>query len=502
MNKFISRGVALLLLAGALVACGTDKDSEKQTDASTTDSESVSVTETETAKPSHYEAKVPAADFKEKVFKVADISPDTYDILYGFDFETDSADVVETAIFQRNRDIEEQFNMRFEHKYYATWDATIPVLQNQATSDTDDFQLIMMINREAFSAAVAGYIMPYENIPYVDLSNPWYMKHVNEMLTIGGETVVAYSEECLNAYLQNSCVFFNKQVVADLDLEDPYELVRDGKWTQDAFYSMAVEAIYDVDGGGKFSHKDGDRYGVVTEADFFFPSMWVGSGINTIEKDENDMPVYTAPGNNTLIEAITTLGQYVDRDGFYLDSFTANFNGGGEPARTGGTQYFAEGHALFRYGIVGNVEALRDMKADFGILPTPKYDESQDRYYGRMIDGWVHVAPTSVQDLELLGTMMEALGAESMNYVRPAYFEKALGSKLTRDPDSEEMLNLIFDNITLDLGDTAWAGYVRGPLNDHIVKNGGNNLVSYLTSLENSTNTLIADTLEAMQNRE
>ncbi len=505
MSKHLTRVAAILLLAASLVACG-DADNGPDTNApdTSTGTETATVSdEAMTTDIPHYEAIVPAdTDFKEKVFKVASVDPVGNDIIYGFDFESDSADVVESAIFRRNRDIEDTYNMRFAHTYYTNWDALTPIMTNQATSGLDEYQLIMMINRRAFTAAVEGYLMPYSEIPYVDIKQPWYMQHVNEMLTVSNETIVAYTEECLNAYLQNSCVFFNKQVIADLDMENPYELVRDGKWTQDAFYSMAMEAVYDVNGNDKWSHIDGDRYGVVTEADFFFPSMWVGSGLNTIEKDKNDIPVYTAPGNEKLISAISTLGDYVERPGFYIDSFNNSMEGGEGDARLGGTKYFANGHALFRYGIVGQVEGLRDMKADFGILPTPKYDESQDKYYGRMIDGWIHVPPTSVQDREMLGVMIEALGAESMNYVRPAYFEKALGSKLTRDPDSEEMLNLIFDNITLDLGDTAWAKHVRATMNDQISRGRASDMTSTLASIETTINKVIADMLSAVENRE
>ena len=113
-------------------------------------------------------------------------------------------------------------------------------------------------------------------------------------------------------------------------------------------------------------------------------------------------------------------------------------------------------------------------EADFGILPLPKYDESQSAYYGRMIDGWLHIAPNTEQNRELLGTMMEALGAESRNFVIPAYFDIALTYKYTRDTDSEDMLSMIFDNVMVDLGDTVWYDRIRAPLQGEIEKLNGN----------------------------
>lgn len=491
MNRklFSTLCIPALLLA-AFVSCGDSSTSPVQT----TEVPEVTEAQTEAVTEFRYEPNVPKADFGGEVFRVASCDPNSFTCILGFDFEEDSADSVESSIYLRNRKIEETYNVKFEHQYYSDWVPLPSLLQEQAMTGDDTYQLIMMINREAFKAATMGYMLPYSDIPYVDTTQPWYMQHVNEMLTVGGETVVAYTDECVNAYLQTCCLFFNKQILNDNDFDDPYTLVREGKWTQDAFYSMAKTAMKDVDGNGKF--EVGDIFGVGTEEDFFYPSMWVGSGINTITKNADDIPVYTASGDERLVDAITVLIDHMKIDGFVIDSFKYKL-GSGEEARTAGCRYFADGNALFRYGIVANVRSLRDMDADFGILPSPKYDETQERYYGRMIDGWIHVAPTSVQNTELLGTMIEALGAESKNFVIPAFFDVALTDKLTRDGDSEEMLDIIFDNITLDLGDTVWYEAVRVKLNPQI-NNKKNDTASFLTMLQKSVDKTIQNALDAL----
>ena len=486
--------LALLAVGSTLLSCSdSGEGSEQMTTVTTSAAEAV---ETETA--ALYRENVPAADFGGETFRVIGCDPEAFSCILGFDFDEDSADSVESAIYHRNRAIEERYNVTFEHEYRSDWAEMADIMRNAAISGDDYYQLIMMINREAFKAAISGYVMPYENIPHIDTTQPWYMQKVNEMLTIGDTTVVAYTDECTNAYLQTVCVFYNKQILAENDLANPYELVREGKWTQDAFYEMATTAIRDINGDSKYDIND--TYGIITEGDMLYPAMWVGAGINTVEKDENDIPVYTAPGNERLISAIDKLVDHIVTDGFMLDSFDAKL-GDGEQARINGTTYFAEGKSLFRVGVVAYVRELRDMNADFGILPTPKYDETQEGYYGRMIDGWIHLPPSSVQNLELLGTMMEALGAESKNYVIPAFFDVALTQKLTRDVDSEEMLDIIFDNITLDLGDTVWYEDIRGQLQGPIA-DGKRDMASRLTKIEKRVNKTIEKALEAFNNRE
>ncbi len=479
--------LSAMLLALLLAACGADSGNE------TTTQNAATTPETEAETEFRYTPNVPDSDFGGEEFKVLSISYNTYPITLGFDFEEDSADIVQSSIYKRNRAIEEDYNINFSCTYVNEWGDPIPVLKEQAMAGDDEYQLIMMICREAFKAAIEGYVLPYDGVPHIDTTQPWYMKNVNDMMSIGGTTVLAYTDECMNAYLQNCCVFFNKQLIANLDLDDPYQMVRDGKWTHDAFYELATAAISDINGDGKYDV--GDRFGVNSEADFFFPSMWVGSNINTIEKDNSDIPIYTVPGNEALTDIIDVTVDHLKVDGFYIDSNNAFPGGAGDAARDQGCQYFAEGNTMFRVGIVGNVLVLRNMEADFGILPLPKYSEAEENYYGRMIDGWLHVPPVSVQNTERLGVIMEALGAESKNYVIPTFFDIALTDKLTRDTDSEEMLNIIFDNISVDLGDTVWFDSVRSKMTPRIASK-KTDTVSYMTKIEKAVNKTINTAIE------
>lgn len=467
-----------ILVSGTLISCG---DTAKIDDAAQTTEAQTSETTSESVS---YKAAVPDRDFGGEEFHVAGIEPSTYpSISLDFDFEQEDGDIVNTAIYTRNRRVEEKYNIKFVSTYYKEWGETIPVIKECALSGDDAYQLVMMINREAFAAAIAGYVMPLDSIPYVDMSQPWYMTKLNDMFSIAGEHLLAYTDECLNAYLQTVCVLFNKNIVADYGLSDPYALVRDGKWTADNFYALAQSVISDINGDGQYK-ADGDIFGIAGEEDMFFPSMWVGGEITTIEKDGEGIPVYTAPTDEKLALTIDKLSSYLKTSGAFCDSSVQFPGGQGDASRDAATQYFAENKALYRIGCVGYIQLLRNMDADFGILPLPKYDEAQTTYYSRMIDGWLHVAPTSVQNTELLGTVMEALAAESRNLVIPAFFDVALTDKLTRDTESEEMLNIIFNNVTADLGDTVWYSTIRAPL-DTQIKSGKGDVSSLLSKIEN-----------------
>ena len=469
----------LLVLFMLLASCASSPEVRDGEDSAAPDLAPSAETVPETEE-TRFVPDVPAKDFGGATFRVGGIEPSfAPSILLDFDYEEDSGEIVQSALFSRNRRIEADYNILFDCAYLNDYGVTRETLNQCAKAGDGSYQLMMLICREAFPASVNGNAMPYSAIPYLDFSQPWYLHRINDMMTVGGVTVLAYSDMCMNAYLQTVCVLFNKEVLAANQLEDPYTAVREGRWTTDAFYSMAESVIRDSNGDGKYG-KD-DVFGIVSEADMFFPCMWVGADSRTITKDEDDVPVYTAPTDEKLIGILTRLSEKLGIDGLFCNDFKIFESS--ENGRNLGTSFFAQNGGLFRVGCVGYVSLLREMEADFGILPLPKYDEAQTEYYGRMIDGWLHIVPNTPQDLEMQGVIMEALGAESRNYVIPAYFDIALTYKYTRDKDSEEMLSMIFDNVMVDLGDTIWYDSVRSPLTDKIAS-AKTDFVSFLKGRE------------------
>lgn len=87
---------------------------------------------------------------------------------------------------------------------------------------------------------------------------------------------------------------------------------------------------------------------------------------------------------------------------------------------------------------------LRKMDDDFGIIPNPKYDESQETHYPEISSAAPLAAvPLSVSDAERAAVVLSALSCKSWLDVVPVYFEQTVSSKQLRDADSIEMLNLI-----------------------------------------------------------
>ncbi|MBQ5354976.1 MAG: hypothetical protein IIU08_03805, partial [Clostridia bacterium] len=115
---------------------------------------------------------------------------------------------------------------------------------------------------------------------------------------------------------------------------------------------------------------------------------------------------------------------------------------------------------------------LRDMEVDFGILPYPKYDEDQSRYYTTILRRYtVSAVPATAKSADNAALILEALSEEGNRSIIPKYYEIALKGKYVRDESSSQVLDLVKDSLYLEFVDMyyndlgfsdSFAAYVSG----------------------------------------
>lgn len=115
---------------------------------------------------------------------------------------------------------------------------------------------------------------------------------------------------------------------------------------------------------------------------------------------------------------------------------------------------FEEGRALFYGEVMQCIIRMRESETEFGLIPWPKYDETQDRFYNfvHATAGKVVTVTAAAQDQEMSGAIVEAMAAKSKYTLTPAYYDVALTYKYMRDTDSAEMLDIILESRRFDLG--------------------------------------------------
>ena len=109
----------------------------------------------------------------------------------------------------------------------------------------------------------------------------------------------------------------------------------------------------------------------------------------------------------------------------------------------------------------------------------------------------VTIIPKTNNKLEMTGAVLEALAYESRETVIPAYYDIALKGKYARDPESVEMLDLIFAGRIYDLGDTYWCSTLRDGIFQDMFKANDRDYSSIIAGVKPKIESEIQKTVEA-----
>jgi hypothetical protein len=175
------------------------------------------------------------------------------------------------------------------------------------------------------------------------------------------------------------------------------------------------------------------------------------SGGRIARKDENDLPILTL-GEEKSFDAISKACDLM----YAPSAFNVHkeLEGKFDAIYQVTEKMFTENRSLFYWILLHDIEQFRNMDSEFGILPIPLYSSEQDSYQCTVnqYHGHALCVPSSVQNTERAGIILEALSAKSMYTVQPAYYDVSLKRKFTRDEQSGEMLDIIFATRVYDIG--------------------------------------------------
>lgn len=382
---------------------------------------------------------------------------------YPSDIEEPTGNVINDAIYERNRMIEEKYNIRISQTSYpyAQNGTVAELMKKGGLSSTDDFDLYNVVFANAYAGVIGGYVPTASSFPVIDLSKPWYYTALNERLNINGIQLLAYTAFDKNP--GGRCIVFNTKIVSDLNLESPYKLVDDGAWTYDKVYEMALAAVSDVDGSGSFD--EADQYGFISSTDDMTDFAYYGSGILLVDFSEG-MPKISE--NEKLYDMFSKITEYKVQSGFLFDVFKVY--GMKTESQAKGLALFKSGHSLFTLVASSSLTTMGDMEDDYGITPYPKLSEAQSQYLNPPDGSRITVPLGCSKDLERVCVIKEALSVESMNINYPAYYEVSLKNRYVRDSESVRMLEIITRSVIYDVGAAMDYSSIRGPWMDTFSK--------------------------------
>ncbi len=495
MKKTLAIILAVLTLCLTLsaVSCGNTGSAEVSTEAVSTTAvlEEVSTEAVET------EPQFTIIDCKGEDFTIymRNSTATSYASLY-INGE-DNGDIMDSAAFKRNAIVEDKFNLNFKTiEVSAPQDTVLVDIQ----SGNVTYDLILGQRNGVAKKAATGALFDFNELG-LDFNNPWWDINCYNGYQISGHNYVMTNDISVGRFTGAQFFYFNKELVKQYNLTDPYELVKSNQWTLDNYLAM-VKSVSDVRADGSIG-----TYGMLSLGGQYNGNhihMLGGCGVKYTTLDADGTVVLQVSEQIEKIDTIFNKIKAVFGDPNYVinyttaDSMDPDAAGNYANIYMHGRALFAAGHFLFFQGGMGVSAELTDMQDDYGVVPNPKYDSDQKNYYHK-VDMYSVIfaipnAPDQV-DMNRLAAVTDYMAYQSMKTVIPAYYEITIKTKRVSDPTASEMIDIVRANILYEMSDIFGIG-VSGNLDSGYTIN---SVSSIWKSAEKSVKQKLADLTKSIE---
>ncbi|MBQ8508329.1 MAG: hypothetical protein IJ493_00285 [Clostridia bacterium] len=435
----MKRNITLLLLFSMLLTAscgGNDTPASDTTTAGTTDTTTV-------AQQSDYEF---VGDYGGSEFTILNAG-DIYSMHAEINREEATGDPLDDAMYERCRLLEEKLNIVIVEETKGVDEELAKYAMQIVLAGDDSYDTMYLPARDLNKFTSEGYLYNLLEVDGLNLDGEWWLQAYNEANSTGGKLYAAAGYSQLMVVDSLGCLFFNEDMLENLKLDAPYDLVREGKWTVDKLGEY-VKAGAQLNGDSSFSWSDNGSciYGITgTKVPRF-----LGAFGERIIEFQNGKLVLTS-GDEKFYGAaeklVSVLGMGIG-DG---RQFTG-VSGKSDDEVGNYLNIFETQRSLFVTAGISKTERMRDKDFSYGIAPFPKYDENQESYYS--LPSYAtscFTIPMTNADPERTAVIADALTYLSWRDVLPIFRKVTLEQKGLRNDDSIEMLDIIITSSVPDL---------------------------------------------------
>ncbi|MBQ8510339.1 MAG: hypothetical protein IJ493_10585 [Clostridia bacterium] len=487
MKRKLSITLCALMCAQILASCG-GTGSTTPDDTTTSGSQDTTTSADTTAAV----AELPEFDLENYELRI--LKRDQSQIKWApnkFAPEEENGDILNDAYYQRNAQVSEKYGFTIKETIMTGADPHNDIQKIIAAGD-DMYDVVLMQLSFAQSSYDDGFLNFHE-MKYIDLEQSYWDQALIRDMTINGKLGLM-SGDIITQSRNDSVLMliYNRPMAEDYQIEDLYQVVRDGKWTYELLnqYSKLVSA----DLNDEMSKDENDRYGVVFSGGDVGPSHFASCGVQLFTQAGDDYPEFTAKAeraytafekiqqifSNTEISFNQATGKATNKMAMLADMVETK-------------------RSLFQVMSPGTIqrEEFREVTTEFGMIPMPKLDADQEAYTTSLGNAAINMyLPATIAEPEKVGYILEALARGSGDLVE-TYFTKALNGKYTRDEESYEMIRLAVDSVVYDMGFMYDFGKLGSSIRDGL-QTDTTNYSSLIASLETASQTAMETAIDKM----
>ena len=429
MKRVLCMILALLMIL-SITACGTTTDDPSEVTGA--DNTQV-VTEADT----DFFPDIEKKDYQGETFRMIGwSSPEAwyYSESYNSDAE-DGASVLGNALYERNTMIEDYLGVKMEYEF-CEGHVIYDTVQTTVMSGDDVYQACFLHPYYGVSGFVTqNFAFDLYELPAFNIDQPYWNRDVIEQLAINDQAFIGLGDVC--RYDLN-ILYCNKNLLEAANMTAPYDLVRNGTWVLDAFFSM-TQNLYVDNGDGQKNNMD--TYG--------FAALWDANGSVFMQACD----IYVATRNddgdlelslygNRLIDMYDRLYSWTKDESTYIWNFSDRSN-------ENVMMEFLDGKIYFTHSKLGTQYLMSEFAV--GVLPMPKYDAYQESY-SHVNWGDNLMIPSSIKNDEMVGEVLELMGYYAKTILQPKYYDEVLQLRVSDAPDDRDMVELIYNTVVFDPG--------------------------------------------------
>lgn len=353
-------------------------------------------------------------------------------------------DIVNDGIYQVNLAVADRLNIDIKWHDSGIYANDIGTeISKLILADDTTYDVMNIVQYGAGYLCAEGLYCNMMGAPYIDLTNPWWDYEYMKEMTVGDDKLfLLVGDFSIDRTRTLNCIFYNKRIYSDFYREEDglYQEVIDGKWTVDRMMEICRMTYNDLNQNDTVD--PADMLGCAGNTDNSLDNIFYGMGAEVTSRDEKGIPSFTVMTEH-IADVCTKLYEF-----FCETEGVHRFSDRNQVLPT-----FTEGRSTFMIGFFydTDTELMRSMNDNYGILPSPKYDESQKEYVtGRHNVMRDMVLPINCQKVDAVCAMLEEMGYQSYINLLPKYYEQALKQKYARDELSGQMIDIIRNNCSTD----------------------------------------------------
>ncbi|MBD2867358.1 hypothetical protein IDH41_02125 [Paenibacillus sp. IB182493] len=376
----------------------------------------------------------PVQDLGGYKFVVADNNPNRW-------FPQEGSSDLANAIIDRIKWVEETYNVKIELRKHSEEEFSNAVLAGDKYAD-----IIIAPTWELGRHINGKRLADMSKIPNLKLDNAYWKEYNTSNLLTYDNRTFGVAAPFANQGDEVWVLAFNKSIIDELGLENPYDLVKNKQWTFEKMLEMEQAAKRDLNGDGVMDSND--RYGLATGHDWDIGvALYLASGNKIIDIADDGKMTYAVntPEAFETIEMIKKLAKPGDtffpkKEGEDMDAYV---------------KAFVEGKALFLAYSRGRgvIDPIYEMESDFGFVPMPMGNNTDNYLSWVSHDAPSMAVPVTNKELDKTGLILEALAWKAQEEEQIRMDEIAFTQ--LRD---EESLDVLMELKNYGVSDMAFIG--------------------------------------------